>query len=286
MHSATWTCRRWDVLSGRSLHNETAPGPSRYGRSTVDLLEGAHGRFLLGASPAASIARGPHRELGNQALHFEALAVRRPAGCHHGVLRQRDPSCLKQFLQKRLRVLSERLRIQAGKQRLIQAPNGLPGRRKTAVDKDRAYQGFERIGQNGGPREPAALQLAFAQLQMIAHAERLRHLMQGLLAHEVRTQPRQVPLRKVAEALEQLRRNDTVEDAVAQELQPLVVKRAVAAVRESSQEQLRPRKTVSDMLLKALLVHEPCRSAGRASDGTRSRYAVSCCCSRQNRSRH
>src|SRR6266850_5949189 len=151
MHSATWTCRRWVARSGRSLHNDTAPRPSRYDRTTTDVLEGAHCRFLFGVSPAASGSRGPHRELGNQALDLEILAVGRPVGCDHRILRQGDLPGLKQFLQKRLRVLSEGLRIQARKQRLIRASNGLPGRRKTTVDEDRAYQRLERIGQNGRP---------------------------------------------------------------------------------------------------------------------------------------
>src|SRR5882762_886897 len=232
MRSAGWTCRRWDARSERSLHSDTAARPSRYGRSTVDLLEGAHGRFLLGVLPAASASRGPHRELGNQALDFEILVVSRPAGCDHGILRQGEFPGLKQFLQKGFRVFAERLRIQRGEQRLVQAPNGFAGHRETPVDKDRTDQSFERIGQNRGPREPAALQLAFAQLQVIAHAERLRHLIQSLLAYELRPQPRQVSLGKLAEAFEQLGCNDAVENAVAQELQALVVKRAVTAVRE------------------------------------------------------
>ena len=56
--------------------------------------------------------------------------------------------------------------------------------------------------------------------------------MQGLLAHQLRAQPRQVSLGKLVEAFEQLRCNDAVENAVAQELQALVVKRAVTAVCE------------------------------------------------------
>src|SRR5438552_9043221 len=163
MHSATWTCRRWDARSGRSLHSDTAPRPSRYRRSTADLLEGAHRRFLLGASPGASASRGPHRELGNQGLDLEILAVSRPVGCDDGILRQGDLPRLEQFLQKRLRVFTERLRIQRGKQRLIQAPNGFAGRRKTPVGKDRTDQSFERICQERAPPEAAALTLASPQ---------------------------------------------------------------------------------------------------------------------------
>src|SRR6266581_6434957 len=136
MRSATWTCRRWDARSERSFHSDTAPRPSRYGRSTADLLEGAHGGLLLCVSPAASHSIGPHGELWNQALDLEILAVSRPVGRDHGILRQGDLPGLKQFLQKRFRVLTGRLRIQRGEQRLIQAPNGFARRRKTPVDKD------------------------------------------------------------------------------------------------------------------------------------------------------
>src|SRR6185503_4278119 len=130
-----------------------------------------------------------------------------------------------------------------------------------------------------------ALQLAFPEPQVIAQAERLRDLMQGFLAYQVRAQPRQVSLGKLAEVLEELGRDHAVENAVAEELQPLVVRRAMAAVGESLREQLRPGKTVSDMLLETLPVHGPCRSADRTFDETRSPCIANYCCSRQNRSR-
>src|SRR5437660_608943 len=285
MRSAAWTCRRWDARSERSLRSDTPPRPSRYGRSTPDLLEGAHGGLLLGVSPAASGSRGPHRELGNQAFDLEVLAVSRPVGCEHGILRQRDLPRLKQLLQKRFRVLAERRRIQRGKQRQIQAPNGFAGRRKAPVDKDGTDQGFERVGQDRGPRESAAPQLALAQLQVVAYAERLRHLMQGLLAHQLSAQPRQVSLGKLVAAFEQLGCDHAVQNAVAQELQALVVQGAVTAVRKGPQQQLGPGKMVSDMLLKTLPVHGPCRRADRARGGIRSRRVVNYCCSQQNRTR-
>src|SRR2546427_238294 len=178
MRSAGWTCRRWDARSERSRHSGTAPRQSRHARSAADLLEGAHGRLLLGVSPAASPSRGPYRELGNQAFDLEILAVSGPVRCDHGGLRQGDPPRLNQL----------------------------------------------------------------------------------------RAQPRQLSLGKLGEALEQLGRDDAVENAVAQELQALVVKRAVAAVRECPRQELGAGKTVSDMLLKTLPVHGSRRRAGRACD--------------------
>src|SRR5256885_9727846 len=156
MRSAAWTCRRWDARSERSLHSDTAPRPSRYGRSTADLLVGAQGRFLLGVSASAPASLGPHRELGNQALDLEILAVSRPVGCDYGILRQGDPPGLKQFLQKRFRVFAELRRIQRGKQRLLQAPDRFAGPPKTPLDKNPPHQRLEHIRHDRGPRGPAA----------------------------------------------------------------------------------------------------------------------------------
>src|SRR5256885_14230489 len=155
MRSAAWTCRRWDARSERSLHSDTAPRPSRYGRSTADLLVGAQGRFLLGVSASAPASLGPHRELGNQALDLEILAVSRPVGCDYGILRQGDPPGLKQFLQKRFRGFAELRRIQRGKQRLVRGAGRFPGRRKTPVGQNCAPERLGRLGQKPGPREPA-----------------------------------------------------------------------------------------------------------------------------------
>src|SRR5690242_20168737 len=96
---------------------------------------------------------------------------------------------------------------------------------------------------------------------MFTQAEGLCDLVQRLLAHQARAQPRQVPLGQAAESLVQLRRNDAIEDAVAQELEPLVVRRAVTAMRQSLREELGPGKKISDALLKALPAHGLSRNA-------------------------
>src|SRR5689334_24388987 len=119
-----------------------APARSR-DRSAADLLESPHGRLLLGGPPAASAACGAHRELRDQTLDLEALAVRGAPGRHDRVLRQRDLPRLEQLLQERLRILSERAGIEAGEQRLVEPPDGLAGGREVAVEEDRAHQRLE-----------------------------------------------------------------------------------------------------------------------------------------------
>jgi hypothetical protein len=76
-----------------------------------------------------------------------------------------------------------------------------------------------------------------------------------ILAHQLCAQSGQVTFRKPGEALEQMCRYDAVENAVAQELQAFVVGGAVTAMRERLGQEFRPGKTVTDMLLQALLVH-------------------------------
>ena len=78
------------------------------------------------------------------------------------------------------------------------------------------------VRQDGGPLPAAAGLLAPAQLQILAQAQLLRHLVQALLTHQRRPDPGQVPLRQVRVVAEQELRRDEAQYGVPQELQPLV----------------------------------------------------------------
>ena len=67
--------------------------------------------------------------------------------------------------------------------------------------------------------------------------------MQAVLAHEVGAHAREVAFVGVAEAVEQQARDDQAQHGVAEELEPLVVVGAEAAVRERALEQRRGRRT-------------------------------------------
>jgi hypothetical protein len=71
----------------------------------------------------------------------------------------------------------------------------------------------------------------------------------------MRTQARQISFRQGTESLEEIRGNHAIEDAVAEELQPFVVRRAVAAMSKRLGEQPLLGKTVPDAFLKALPIH-------------------------------
>src|SRR5262249_35696674 len=219
------------------------------------LLEGPQGGLLLRGPAAAARSRGAQRQLRNHALHLEILAVRGPAGREHRVLRQRDAPRLEQLLEQRLGVLARVLRVEPREQRLVEPPHSVPRGDEAPVEEYRTDERFERRGEDRWPPRSAALQLALAEAQLLSQREVLRQLVQGLLAHQARAQPRQVPFGQIAEALEQFSRDHAVENAVAEELQPLVVGRAVAAVRERLLEQLGTGKGVADALAQSLPAH-------------------------------
>jgi hypothetical protein len=79
--------------------------------------------------------------------------------------------------------------------------------------------------------------------------------MQGLLANELRAEARQIALGELLKAFEELRCDRTVEDAVAEKLQALVVESAVTPMSEGLREEFRAAKVVSDGLLKPSPVH-------------------------------
>ena len=79
--------------------------------------------------------------------------------------------------------------------------------------------------------------------------------MQRLLAHQVGAQARQIALPEAGEPAVELGGDDAIEDAVAEELEALVVGRAVAAVRQRLREQRGCAKPVTQARLQGLVLH-------------------------------
>ena len=137
----------------------------------------------------------------------------------------------------------------------IQPDHDLARGLEAAVEEHRADQRFERIGEDRRPPEAAALQLALAQPQVVAEREASRQLVQPLLAHQARAQARQLAFPEVREPVVELGGDDAVEHAVAEELEPLVVGRAVAAVGQRLREQSGVPKPVAQALLQGVVLH-------------------------------
>ena len=110
---------------------------------------------------------------------------------------------------------------------------------EAAVEKRRADHRLQRVGEDRRPARAAALQLALAQQQLRAEVEAPRDRGERLLVDEVRAQPRELAFGQLRKLVVELERDDAVQHAVAEELQPLVVGRAVAAVGQRAAQQLR-----------------------------------------------
>jgi hypothetical protein len=150
----------------------------------------------------------------------------------HGIAGQLQLAALQVLLQRGLRVLLHRLAVAVlelpGEQRRDHPPHRL----EAAVQVHRAQQRLERVGEDRGPPEPAALQLALAQAQPVAEAQSGCDLGKRRLVHERGAKPREVAFGKLREALVEERGDGAVEQAVAEEFEALVVDGAVAAVGE------------------------------------------------------
>ena len=76
----------------------------------------------------------------------------------------------------------------------------------------------------------AACLFAFAQLQIAAEIQLLRHLMQALLAHQRRPDPGQIALRQIRVPCEKVFRRHKAQHAVPQKFQPLIAAQPLHAM--------------------------------------------------------
>ncbi len=120
------------------------------------------------------------------------------------------------------------------------------GLRKARVQKDSAKNRFQRIRQNGRTAETTAFQLPFPQTQIIRQTQTGCDFSQSSLFDQIRSQTRQVAFINALKAVEQQGRNREVQDRIAQELQPLVMTRAVATMGQGLLKQACVFKGVAD----------------------------------------
>ena len=99
-----------------------------------------------------------------------------------------------------------------------------------AIQIDGGEHGLRGVGQNGGAMAASALFLSPAQLQAAAQIQRLRHLVEALLADEGGTAAGQVALRQIGVLCVQVFSGDEAQHGVAQKPQPLVAADAGGAV--------------------------------------------------------
>ena len=155
------------------------------------------------------------------------------------------PPSLQPFLQGGLGVFlgMRRTRLQARQEQTAD------NRRRCVVSGIKMHSaddGLQSIGQDGSPLRATALGLAFAQTQERWKARLHRDGVQTLFADELRAHSAEFTFTGLGVLQEQQVRHREVQNRVAQELQALVVRAAVAAVRERALQQTRVAKAMPE----------------------------------------
>ena len=128
----------------------------------------------------------------------------------------------------------------------------MPERLVAAVEKDRTDDRLDRVGQDRRPLRAAISGLALGQSQHLGQSQAQRGAVQAVFAHQVRAHAGEVALVAVREALEQQAGDRQAQHRIAQELKPLVVVGAPAAVGEGPRQQGRLCKAVAQALLQSV----------------------------------
>jgi hypothetical protein len=195
--------------------------------------------------------RLPARRAAETCLHrsLEGLPVGSPADLYDAVLGTRFALPLQVLLQAGFRILRRSVRIDARKPLLVDREHDSAGSLVAPVHEHRPEQGFERIRQDGRSNVLPLRAFTLPEADARADLQRARRLAQGFLANQRSPHARQLALRQIREARVQRLRHHAAEDAVTQEFEPLVVRRAVTAMRERLLEQRAVAKSVTDASL-------------------------------------
>ena len=183
--------------------------------------------------------------------------MRFAAHADHDIVGHRELSRLQPLLQPRLRVLRHGQGVDVRELGREHGFDDTVGGVETGVEKHGADDRFERVGENRRAGRAAAAQLALAEADGIAQLERGAEARQRIAVDEVRAHARQLALGDPWKSPVQNRRDRAVEHGVADELEPLVMDRAEAAVRECLAQQFRTAERVIQAIPKRVVRHPP-----------------------------
>src|SRR5260221_3123615 len=115
---------------------------------------------------------------------------------------------------------------------------------EAAIEENRAENRFERVCQDRWAAKTAAAQLALAEPECLRNIQGLSNFVQRLLFDQVGANSGQITLVELAETLKQKRGHHAVEDRIAQELEPFVMRGTVTAMGHGLAQQFRIAKFV------------------------------------------
>ena len=118
--------------------------------------------------------------------------------------------------------------------------------RVAGVEEHRAVDRLERVGEDRGPCRALVARGALVEPQELGDAEVARDRGERFLADQAGADARQLAFGQLRDGAEQQLGDRAAEHAVAEELEPLVVRRAEAAVRQRLREQRGILEAVAD----------------------------------------
>ena len=182
------------------------------------------------------------------------LLVLRAGLAHHGINRAAGRERLQEFLETAFGVHVHRLVLEILDIRLGLPQDKLPHGFQIAVEKHGADQRLERVCQRGSPQTSAARLLAAAHHEVFADADRDGMHAQPLAGDQPGTHLGEVALGKRREPRKKMFGKDQLQDGVAQEFEPLIVKmmplRLVAQARVG--QSFRKQKGIAEFILNPL----------------------------------
>ena len=150
--------------------------------------------------------------------------MRGAVGGGHPVLGQWLAARVHELLEPRLRIFLHPARVESIQERAEGAHYRGLGRGVAAIEEYGADHGFDGVREHGIGHRGGA--------RAYREVKGPRYLHQRLLAHQARAELGQLAFGELRETPVELIRDGAAEHAVAEEFQPFVVRRAVAAMRQ------------------------------------------------------
>ena len=217
-------------------------------RILVQLLQqGARGGLLGGA--ARDAAAGLALAGLDLALDLEGLAMRLALDRGHAVGRQLHLAALQPFLQGSLGILAARAHGRIDVDVLVEPAHQRLGLGEAGIEVDRTDDGLDHVSQDGGLALATRAQFALAQAQQAREGQRGGDARQRVFLDQVGADARELALVLAAQSFVEQARDGQAQHRVTQELEPLVVIGAMAAVGQRPLKQRDGSKTVSQALL-------------------------------------
>jgi hypothetical protein len=197
------------------------------------------GGLLLGTAPTNATAGHLDTHSRHRTRHLELLRMSMPARRQQTVLRYGDMPRLEIFLQCGLGILSCFMRINLLDTLLIERRDHFLGSLETGIEISRTQDSLERICQYGWAAKPATFELSLTKTKYVTQLEFRGKFRKRFLSHQTSSQPRQLALSQVWEALIQQGRNRATQHTVPKKFETFVMRRRVTPMRQRLAQQLR-----------------------------------------------